>query len=195
MNNHTLQNTNGELIRRGNDRSRNRRTLKVPFIATCSHFTRKRKVSCSGFLPNTRPMQQPCSHYNAFCSVTWQTCMYLRTWQHKMTTIMQPFQFDLQAQIQETDGTTPTWTFTGCRTPRVNRFDNERIAAATAAHTRYPSSPPAATLREKHQASCSGFLPNRSPMQHSCGHYNAFFKITRRTRIYLRTWKHKMKTI
>ena len=37
-----------------NDRSRNRRTDEVPFIAGCSHFTRKKhKVSCSGFLPKT----------------------------------------------------------------------------------------------------------------------------------------------
>ena len=38
-----------------NDRSRNRRTHKVPFIA---HFTRN---SCSGFLPKTNPMQQSCN--------------------------------------------------------------------------------------------------------------------------------------
>ena len=30
-----------------------------------------------------------------------QTCTYLRTWQHQMTTIMQPFQCDLQPQIQD----------------------------------------------------------------------------------------------
>ena len=44
-------------------------------------------------------MQHSCSHYNAFCSITSQTCTYLRTWQHQMTTIMQPFQCDLQPQI------------------------------------------------------------------------------------------------
>ena len=36
-----------------NDPSRNRRTDEVPFIAGCSHFTRKNKGSCSGFLPKT----------------------------------------------------------------------------------------------------------------------------------------------
>ena len=49
------------------DRSRTRRTDEVPFIAACSHFTRenieKHKVSCSGFLPKTKPMQNSCSHY------------------------------------------------------------------------------------------------------------------------------------
>ena len=42
---------------------------------------------------------------------------------------------------------------------RKNRFDDETIAAATAAHTRYPSSPPAATLRGKTQ----GFVLRCSP--------------------------------
>ena len=65
-------------------------------------YTKKHPVSCSGFLPNTSPMQHSCSHHDAFCSITWLTRMYLRTWQHQMTTIMQPFQCDLQPQIQET---------------------------------------------------------------------------------------------
>ena len=41
-------------------------------------------------LPNTSPMQHSRSHHNAFCSMTWLTRMYLRTWQHQITTIMQP---------------------------------------------------------------------------------------------------------
>ena len=45
------------------------------------HYTEKRKDSCSGFLHNTKPMQQSCSHYNAFCSTTY--------------TSMQPLQCDL----------------------------------------------------------------------------------------------------
>jgi len=68
------------------DRSRTRRTDEVPFIAACSHFTRenmeKQKVSCSGILHKTKPMQHSCSHYNAFRSIMSQTCTYLRTWQH-----------------------------------------------------------------------------------------------------------------
>ena len=65
-------------------------------------YKKKHKVLCSGFLPNTSPMQQSCSHYNVFRSITSQTCTYLRTWQHEMTTIMQPFHCDLQPQIQDT---------------------------------------------------------------------------------------------
>ena len=32
--------------------------------------TEKHKVSCSGFLPKTKPIQHSCSHYNAFRSIT-----------------------------------------------------------------------------------------------------------------------------
>ena len=44
-------------------------------------YTEKYKVSCSGFLPKTKPMQRSCSHYNAFCSMTWlpgyPACIYV----------------------------------------------------------------------------------------------------------------------
>ena len=163
-------------------------------------------------------------------------------------TFMQPFQCNLHLQIQETHRTTHTDTTTRCQTQRRNQSHPERPAAATAAHTRYLSSPAAATLHgktqgfvlrlppqniahatfmqpfqsnlhlqiqethrtthtdtttrcqtqgrnqsrperpqpqpphrrstfhrrlqplytEKHKVSCSGFLPNISPMQHSC---------------------------
>ena len=89
-------------------------------------YTEKHKVLCSGFLPKTKPMQHSCSHYNVFYSMTWLTRMHLRTWQHQMTTIMQPFQCDLQLQIQETHRTTHTGTTTGCRTQRRNRLNSKR---------------------------------------------------------------------
>ena len=114
-------------------------------------YTEKHKVSCSGFLPKTKPMQHSCSHYNAFCSIPWQTCNYLRTWQHQMTTIKQPFQCNLQPEIQEPHRTTHTDTTTRCRTQRRNKFAHETTAAATAAQTRYFSSPAAATLHGKTQ--------------------------------------------
>ena len=89
-------------------------------------YTEKCKVSCSGFLPKTKPMQHSCSHYIGFYSMTWLTRMHLRTWQHQMTTIMQPFQCDLQPQIQETHRTTHTGTTTRCRTQRRNRLNSKR---------------------------------------------------------------------
>ena len=122
-------------------------------------YTEKHKVSCSGFLPKTKPMQHSCSHYNAFCSIPWQTCTYLRTWQHQMTTIKQPFQCNLQPEIQEPHRTTHTDTTTRCRTQRRNKFAHETTAAATAAQTRNLSSPAAATLHGRTQ----GFVPRLPP--------------------------------
>ena len=57
--------------KRQTDRSRNRRTDEVPFIAGCSHFTRKNTRFRA---PASSPKQSPCN-------------------------IMQPFQCDLKAQI------------------------------------------------------------------------------------------------
>ena len=51
-------------------------------------YMEKCTVSCSGFLPKTKPMQHSCSHYNAFCSITWLTRMCRHTWQQNVTTIM-----------------------------------------------------------------------------------------------------------
>ena len=101
---------------------------------------------------------------DAFCSVTWLTRMYLRTWQHQMTTIMQPFQCDLQPQVQETYKTTHTKTTTRCRTQRWNQFADETTPAATAAHRRYLSSPAAAALHRKTQ----GFVLRLTPQNNPC---------------------------
>ena len=65
--------------------------------------------------------------------------------------LTQPFQCDLQPQIQETQRTTHIDTSTRYRTQRRNQFAHETTAAAPAAHTRYLSSPAAATLHGKSQ--------------------------------------------
>ena len=82
-----------------NDPNRNRRTRGTFHRRLKPLYTEKYKVSCSGFLPKTKP---------------------IRTWQHQMTTIMQPFQCDLQTQIQETQRTTHTETTSHCRKWRRN---------------------------------------------------------------------------
>ena len=66
-----LQNT----LKERNDPSRTRRTDEVPFIAGCSHFTRKNTRFRT---PASSPTQSPCN-------------------------IMQPFQCDLPPQLQETN--------------------------------------------------------------------------------------------
>ena len=148
---HTLQNT--------------KRDAAAP-AAHKTHYTETHKIWCSGFLPKTKPMQQSCRHYNAFCSITWQTCMYLRTWQQNMTRIRQPLQCDLQSEIKEAHKSTHTWTTTRCRTPRENRFDDETIAAATATHThKVPFIASSSHITRKHRVWCSGFLSNTTPTQ------------------------------
>ena len=127
--------------------------------------------------------------------MTWLTRMHLRTWQHQMTTIMQPFQCDLQTQIQETHRTTHTGTTTRCRTQRRNRLNSKR-SKPQPPHRRgtfHRRLKPLYT--EKYKVSCSGFLPKRKPMQHSCSHYIAFYIMTWLTRMHLRTWEHQMTTI
>ena len=42
-------------------------------------YTEKCKVSCSGFLPKTKPMQHSCSHYNAICNHKFKKRIELRT--------------------------------------------------------------------------------------------------------------------
>ena len=109
-------------------------------------------------------------------------------------TFMQPFQCDLQPQLQETHRTTQTEThpkqLQGTVTLRQDKNDKP-TAAATAAQTRYLSSSPAATLHgkthEKHKVLCSGFLSTTLPMQHSCSHSNAICNHSFKNRIEVRT--------
>ena len=42
-------------------------------------YTEKHKVSCSGFLPTTKPMQHSCSHSNAICHHSFKNRIELRT--------------------------------------------------------------------------------------------------------------------
>jgi len=87
--NHSLQ----------NDRSRNRRTNEVPFITGCSHFTRKNTRFRA---PASSPTQPPCNIHAAIimrvaASRSKPAALYTHgAWQHQMTTIMQPFQCNLQ---------------------------------------------------------------------------------------------------
>ena len=83
----------------------------------------------------------------------------LCTWQHQMTTIMQPFQCDLPPQLQETHRTTHTGTTTRCKTHRRNNSRQKRPQPQPP-HRRgtfHRRLQPLYT--EKHKVSCSGFLP------------------------------------
>ena len=120
--------------------------------------TVKHTVSCSGFLPNTSPMQNSCSHYNAFYSTTYTS---------------------MQAAI------TMRFASTRCRTQRRNRLTSKRSKphlphTGGTLHRRLQP-----LYTKKHTVSCSGFLPNTSPTQHSCNHYNAFCSHYNAIRIHL----------
>ena len=97
-----------------------------------------------------------------------------------MTTMKQPFQCNLQPEIQEPHRTTHTDTTTRCKTHRRNNSRTKRPQPHPP-HTRgtfHRRLQPLYT--EKHKVSCSGFLPKTKPMQHSCSHSNAICNHTSR---------------
>ena len=98
-------------------------------------YTEKHKVSCSGFLPKSNPMQHSCSHYIAFCKQRFQN-----------TKQLQCARIGKKEHIEA--------TITARTTPSLGRTQ-----PAPAAHTRYLSSPAAATLHGKTQ----GFVLRLSP--------------------------------
>ena len=100
--------------------------------------------------------------------MTWLTRVHLRTWQHHMTTIMQPCQCDLQPQIQERHRTThtgATWNNHSLQNTAEEPIDIETIQAAPAAHRRYLSLPAAAHFTRKNARFRA---PASSPKQSPC---------------------------
>ena len=126
--------------KRQTDRSRTRRTDEVPFIAGCSHFTRK---NARFRAPASCPKQSPCN-------------------------IMQPFQCDLQAQIPKHPITTHTQAHPKQLEATVTMRQKKKgkpTAAAPATQTRYLSSPAAAHFTRKKTRFCA---PASSPKQSPC---------------------------
>ena len=90
--NHSLQNTEGEPIRRWNERSRTRRTHEVPFIAGRSHFTRK---NARFRAPASSRTPAPCNIHAAItmrfaASRGKHESLYahgIKTWQESRTTL------------------------------------------------------------------------------------------------------------
>ena len=103
-------------------------------------YPEKHKVSCSGFLPNTSPMQHWCSHSNAICNQGFRNRIELRT--HK----------DMQSAEHQ------GWNRQNLKTIKTS-------VPATASHTSCPSSPPAATLHGKNTRFCA---PASTPTQAPC---------------------------
>ena len=94
-------------------------------------------------------LSQPgCSHSNTIYNLQLQKTIVLRMQSRHQATLTQPFQCDLQPRLQETRSITHTGTTIVAK--HIYRR-NQTTAAAPAAHTRYLSSPPAATLHGKTQ--------------------------------------------
>ena len=137
--------------KRQTDRSRTRRTDEVPFIAGCSHFTRK---NARFRAPASSPKQSPCN-------------------------IMQPFQCDLQAQIPKHPITTHTQahpkqleaTVTMRQKKKANRPQPHPPHRRGTFHRRLQP-----LYTEKRKVSCSGFLPKTRALATSCSHSNAICK-------------------
>ena len=151
----------GGTIRDRNDRSRTRRTHELPFIAGCSHFTRKNTRFRA---PASSPTQSPCN-------------------------IMQPFKCDLPPQLQETHRTTHTGTTTrwylsspaGHFTRKTqgfvlrlppqlttclrHRFPSSPLPIVTTLlRHHFPSSPlPIVTTSHRHHLPSSTSLPHHAP--------------------------------
>ena len=136
--------------KRQTDRSRNHRTDEVPFIAGCSHFTRKNTRFRA---PASSPKQSPCN-------------------------IMQPLPCDLKAQIPKHPITTHAQAHPKQleATVTMRQKKGKPTAAATAAQTRYLSSPAAATLHGKTQGFVLRLPPQNRAHATSCSHYHAIWR-------------------
>ena len=196
-NNHSLQNTEEEHIRGWNDRSRNRRTHEVPFIAGWSHFTRKNKIGFvlrlpPGHKPHAtfmQPLQCVSQHHVANLHVSMS--MHITRWQQSCSRFTATCNHRFKTRIElRTQDQPLVAEHRGGTQSRMKRPQPQPPHAGGTFHRR-----PKALYTEKHKVSCSGFLPNTSPMQQSCSHYNVFRSITSQTCTYLRTWQHEMTTI
>ena len=110
--------------------------------------TEKHKVSCSGFLPKTKPIEHLCSHSTAICNRRFKKLIELRTGTEE------------QPLVAEHRGGTHSRQK---RPPQLPHTHEVAFIAACSHFTRKnarfrapPSSP-------------------TSPMQHPCSHYNAFW--------------------
>ena len=133
-------------------------------------YTEKHTVSCSGFLPTDTRHATSCSHYNAVRSsklANLHLSTHRTTPEHQMTTVMQPFQCDLQAQIPKHPITTHTQAHpkqleatvtTAAKKKGPNRPQPQPPHRRGTFHRRLQP-----LYTEKHKVSCSGFLPKQSP--------------------------------
>ena len=153
------------------------RYLSSPAAA---HFTRKKhKVSCSGFLPKTEPLQHhaaipmrsastvACSH---FTRKNTRFRAPASSPKQRPCNIMQPFQCDLQAQIPKHPITTHTQAHPKQLEATVTLRQKKKTTNRPQPHPPHRRGTFHRRLQplytEKHKVSCSGFLPTTEPLQH-----------------------------
>ena len=86
-------------------------------------------------------------------------------------TFMQPFQCDLQAQIQETHRITHTGTTWNNHLLQNTEEEPNDPSRNRRTHEVPFHRRPQPLYTEKHKVSCPGFLPTTQSMQHSCSHF------------------------
>ena len=116
-----------------------------------------------------KSLSQPgCSHSNTIYFQLQKTRV-LRMQPRHQATLTQPFQCDLQPQLQETHRTTHTrTTIVAKHIEGTKRLQPQPPNIRGTFHRRLQP-----LYTEKHKVSCSDFLPTTHSMQHSCSHSNA----------------------
>ena len=167
--------------KRQTDRSRTRRTQEVPFIAACSHFTRKNARFCARLPPQNKadkahatfmqPLQCVLQHHVANLHVS--THMATPDDNNHVAIPLRSATTDPKTPYNYARASTPKATLCHrysaakkrqtdrSRTRRTGTF-HRRCGHFTRKNTRFCA--PASSPKTK---------PTK-PMQHSCSHYNAF---------------------
>ena len=141
-------------------------------------YTEKHKVSCSGFLPKTEPMQHHAAITMRFAASTRKLAPIYA--QNNTRTLDDNSHAAIPMRSATGDSKTP---YNYAHTSRAKaasshhytaaRIKSKPTAAATAAQTRYLSSPAAATLHGKTQGFVLRLPPQNRALATSCSHSNA----------------------
>ena len=216
-NNHSLQNTEEEHSRGWNDRSRNRRTHEVPFIAGWSHFTRKNKI---GFVlrlpPGHKPhatfmqplqcvsqhhvanlhvsmsmhitrWQQSCSRFTATCNHRFKTRIELRTQDQPLVA---EHRGGTQSQMKRPQPQPPHAGGTFHRRPKALYTENIRFRAPASSPTQAPCNSHAAItmcFAASRRKPARIYAHGNTRWQQSCSHSTAICNHRFKTRMQIRT--------
>ena len=156
-----LRATASEIAAPKPDRSRRQNEKKDDFEALFKNNFKKEnyyRQNCENLLTNQSRSLHGCSHANTIYDFQLQKTV-LRMQPRHEATLTQPFQCNLQPEIQEPHRTTHTDTTTRCKTHRRNNSRTKRPQPHPS-HRRGTFHRRLQPLyMEKHKVWCSGFLP------------------------------------